>query len=124
MRVSIAAVIIRNGCILLVRKKRTWILPGGKPEVGESDIDCLSRELKEELQVRLKKPKHLGDKFIGKAPHKGDILCLKTYLTEVEGEIIPSAEIGAAEWTSSPESYRLAESTKKALRFLRQKGYL
>ena len=124
MRVSIGAVIIRNGYILLVRKKKIWILPGGKPEAGESDIECLFRELKEELQVSLKRPRRLGDKFIGTAPHKKDDLCLKIYLAEVEGEIIPSAEIGAAEWTNSPESYRLAESTKKVIRFLRQKGYL
>jgi len=124
MRETIGAAVIKNGFILLVQKKETWILPGGKPEVGESDIECLSRELKEELQVRLRNLRRLDDKFIGIAPHKRDTICLKIYLAEVEGNIIPSAEIGAAKWTNLPERYRLAESTKKAIHFFRQKGYL
>lgn len=126
MRESVAAVIIRNGCILLVQKKETWLLPGGKPEDEELDKECLSRELQEELKVSLKNlnPRRLGDKFIGIAPHIRDTLCLRVYLAEVEGEIIPSAEIKAAEWTNSPESYSLTESTKKVIHFLRQEGYL
>lgn len=124
MREAVGAVVIKNGYILLVQKKKTWILPGGKPESGESDIECLLREVREELQVSLKNPRRLGDKFIGITPHKGDFLCARVYLAEVEGEIIPSAEIEAAEWTKAPENYRLSEITKKVICFLRQKGYL
>ena len=124
MREAIGAVIIKNGCILLVQKKKTWILPGGKPEFGESDIKCLSRELREELQVSLRSLKRFDDEFIGITPNKGDLLCLRVYLTEIESEMVPSAEIKAAEWTKAPESYDLSDITQKVICSLRQKGYL
>jgi len=124
MREAIGAVIIKNGYILLVQKKKTWILPGGKPELDESDIKCLSRELREELQVSLKNSRRIGNKFIGITPHKGDLLCERIYLAEIDGKIIPSAEIKAAEWTKVPESYNLSDITRKVIYFLYQKGYL
>ena len=43
---------VRDGKILLCRKKHTTsllILPGGCREPGESSLDCLARELREEL---------------------------------------------------------------------------
>jgi len=49
MRIAIGAAIIEDGKILLVRKRQSWILPGGKPEPKESDIECLCREVSEEL---------------------------------------------------------------------------
>lgn len=128
MRETIGVVIIRDGYILLVQKNETWILPGGKPEAGELDRKCLVREVKEELEIglRIRSLVHIGGDFIGKSPHIGDTICLRIYLylAEISGEIIPSAEIGEATWTNSPESYKLAESTEKAICFLRQNGYL
>ncbi len=124
MRREINAVIIRNGCILLVRRKKTWILPGGKPKTKESDIECLSRELKEKLQISLKNLRRLGDEFIGITPHKGDTIYLRVYLAEIEGKIIPSAEIEVVQWTITPENYRISDITKKVICFLRRNGYL
>ena len=49
MRTAIGAAIINEGKLLIVRKKQSWILPGGKPEPGESDLDCLCREVGQEL---------------------------------------------------------------------------
>ncbi|MBM4168726.1 MAG: (deoxy)nucleoside triphosphate pyrophosphohydrolase [Ignavibacteria bacterium] len=52
-------IIRRDGKILLCQRKRgaryelLWEFPGGKIEEGESLFDCLSRELKEELSIRL-----------------------------------------------------------------------
>jgi len=124
MRRVVSAVIIKNGCILLVRKKKTWILPGGKPKTKESDIECLSREFKEELQISLKNLRRLGDEFIGITPHKGDTIYLRVYLAEIEGTIIPSAKIEVSQWTITPESYKISDITKKVICFLRQNGYL
>ncbi len=55
--VCTAAVIIRQGRLLLAQRKEAsqfglkWELPGGKPEGNESLEDCLKRELAEELGV-------------------------------------------------------------------------
>lgn len=52
-----AAVIERDGCVLLTRRLKgthlagCWEFPGGKCEPGESIVDCLARELREELAV-------------------------------------------------------------------------
>ncbi len=52
-----AAVIERNGLILIGQRKRgsrhplKWEFPGGKVEPGESPRDALARELREELAI-------------------------------------------------------------------------
>lgn len=53
----VAAVIRRDGDVLLCRRRLTdrhpgkWEFPGGKLEPGESIEQCLRRELREELDV-------------------------------------------------------------------------
>lgn len=57
MRQVTAAVIERNGLVLIARRKKgkklgeKWEFPGGKLEPGESPRDCLRRELTEELGI-------------------------------------------------------------------------
>lgn len=52
-----AAVIVRDGLILICQRKRgskhelQWEFPGGKAEPGESPSEALARELKEELAI-------------------------------------------------------------------------
>jgi len=124
MRVAICIVVIQNGRILLCKKKETWILPGGKPEVGESDIECIVRELREEFpELQVSILRHYGD-FVGVTPHKGDELCARVYLAEVSGSIVPSAEISESAWTDKPEDYKLSDITQKIILSLRQTGCL
>lgn len=50
-RTRIAAIIIKDKKLLLLKGKgykELWT-PGGKIELGESDEECLKRELKEEI---------------------------------------------------------------------------
>ena len=49
MRKAINAAIIKDDRILLVKNENIWILPGGKPEESEPDLECLCREVSEEL---------------------------------------------------------------------------
>jgi 8-oxo-dGTP diphosphatase len=52
-----AAVVAREDCYLVTRRQRGvhlegfWEFPGGKCDPGESLSDCLTRELREELNV-------------------------------------------------------------------------
>jgi len=54
-------IIQRNGKILICQRKRNaryglkWEFPGGKLEAGESILDCLRRELREELSIDAEK---------------------------------------------------------------------
>jgi 8-oxo-dGTP diphosphatase len=53
----VAAVIIRDGCVLACRRNAErsagglWEFPGGKVEPGESPQEALAREIREELGV-------------------------------------------------------------------------
>jgi 8-oxo-dGTP diphosphatase len=49
---KVGLLLIRDKKVLLCRKKRgtsLLILPGGKREAGETSLECLARELREEL---------------------------------------------------------------------------
>lgn len=45
---------------ILIIKDGNWLIPGGKPEEGESLIETLKRELWEEARVFIKNPKPIG----------------------------------------------------------------
>src|SRR4249920_604400 len=64
-KVVTAAIIRRNGSVLLARRSSGerlagfWEFPGGKVENGETPEECLARELDEELGIRAR----IGEKF-------------------------------------------------------------
>ena len=57
IEVVIAIILGPDGRILISRRRRRdswggyWEFPGGKQEPGESESDCLARELREELAI-------------------------------------------------------------------------
>lgn len=123
MRKAVGAVVIRNRQILLVRKRETWILPGGKPEGEETDIDCLAREIGEELPtVQLRNPQFYK-RFTGRTPHTGDIIEVRVYLADIKGEPSPGAEINAVGWFRG-EDCPQSEITNKIVYSLRRDGHL
>ncbi|OGM92713.1 hypothetical protein A2372_00760 [Candidatus Wolfebacteria bacterium RIFOXYB1_FULL_54_12] len=120
-RIAINVLAIRDNEILLVKKNETWILPGGKPMEGESEMDCLQREIKEELPlVEVSNIRYFND-FVGITPHKGDMLRAKVYWGDVKGEIKPNAEINSAQWVKREkmEEYALSDITQKIVNALK-----
>ncbi len=112
--VEIVAGVIRDhgGRVLTVRKRGTtaFMLPGGKRNPGEADIDTLSRELGEELGCDLVSAEHLGTYDAPAANEPDTRVYGAIYLAEVAGGVLPKAEIEELLWIEpkSPPSVRLA----------------
>lgn len=125
MRTAIGAAIINDGKILLVRKNKFWIFPGGQPENGESDLECLAREVGEELSGTKITNVTYYNNFSGRTPHTGDNINMRIYFADIHGELnVPSMEISEREWVSDVSQYNLAEATSSACDSLIQNGYL
>jgi 8-oxo-dGTP diphosphatase len=96
-----AAVVIEHGRLLLVRKRGTsaFMLPGGKLEPGESDRDCLLREIEEELGAAPRAElAHLGT-FEADAANEPDCrIVARVYRASLMIEPRTSGEIEELAW--------------------------
>jgi 8-oxo-dGTP diphosphatase len=100
--IKVGLLAMRNGRILLCRKKRATaklILPGGKIEPGESNTQCLERELREELgdRVRAERLEHIGT-YIDVAAGETKVVQIELYRGRLEGEPAATSEIGELVW--------------------------
>lgn len=73
------------------------MLPGGKYEGLENDIEALSRELREELNVTISKWNFSVIMRIFLC-QKMKIYFLRTYITEIKGNPYPDNEIHNMKW--------------------------
>lgn len=85
----------------LSKGKSTWYIPGGKRENGESDIDALSREIKEELSVKLT-PESIKKFGVFEAQAhghpEGTIVRMTCYTAEFTSELKAASEIEKFEY--------------------------
>ncbi len=95
-------VVVKDSRFLINRKKNTglFLMPGGKPESGESVEDCLARELLEEHKVELNKE---SINFFGEfediaANEPETIISMKVYSGAISGEPEASSEIEEQRW--------------------------
>jgi 8-oxo-dGTP diphosphatase len=106
MRVIAAAVVSSRGLLLVSKRAapQVFYLPGGKPEPDEAPLECLQRELAEELGVRIADAEPFTEVH-APAALEGVEMWMSVFLTRVSGEPAPAAEIAALRWW--PESPRL-----------------
>lgn len=80
-----------------------WEFPGGKIKLGESDIQALQRELKEELNICLNPETPM--QFLGEFPHTYPHISvrLKAYLIRVDDPSYKLIEHKSVRWVSPEE---------------------
>ena len=97
---KVGAIILRDKKILVQRKKNDreeCIIPGGKRENRETDLETLKRELMEELTVELIDAQYFGS-YDDIACFSNKPIHVQAYLVTVTGEMQCNNEIKEAIW--------------------------
>ena len=126
---KIALIHIADGRILTSRSKGkdTWYLPGGKREGNESDLETLTREIREELSVEIKpETAELYGVFEAQAHGKAEGLLVRMtcYTAEFAGDPIASAEIEELNRFTTADMDRISPVDKLIFADLHEKGLL
>ncbi|AOM42450.1 NUDIX hydrolase [Xenorhabdus hominickii] len=103
-----AAIIVKNKKLLVVRKHKTsaYISPGGKIEGNESQIECLTREIQEEIGVTFTNPIHFSVDY-SKSIFEDELIEINSWLIEIKGNPSPCSEIVDLKWITSKESEQI-----------------
>ena len=99
---KIGLLVVRDGRVLLCRRNHgtsLLILPGGKVEAGETALECLRRELREELgEVETRDLEYLGAYTDVAAGDENCTVHIELYRGTLTGEPVASAEIAELVW--------------------------
>jgi 8-oxo-dGTP pyrophosphatase MutT (NUDIX family) len=110
-RIHVSAAVIHDaqGRLLLVRKTGTsaFMQPGGKPEHGESASETLSRELQEELGLRVEpEALHPLGTFVADAANEpGFLVVADVFVAEIGAQVpVIAAEIEELRWITRADA--------------------
>jgi 8-oxo-dGTP diphosphatase len=106
---KVGLAIIADGRLLLVRRARSpiLILPGGKPEPGETELETLQREVHEELSTSVEKPEFFGAFSDRSADDPNRIVRIHLYSGALSAIPSPSSEIADLVWATAAEAAKL-----------------
>ena len=124
IRIVAAVLLDESGRLLVVRKRGTTVFmqPGGKFEPGESPVEALHREVREELGIAVVEVRELGHHDAAAANEPGYRVAADLFFVTVDGEPRIGAEIEEMRWIDpcAPGDIALAPLTAGAvLDFLR-----
>ncbi|WP_062438312.1 NUDIX hydrolase [Herbidospora daliensis] len=126
---KIAWICLRDKKILGVRShgKDAYYVPGGKREPGETDLDTLTREIREELTVTIVPgTATLVGVFEARAHGRADGVTVRItcYTADHEGEPTPGGEIAELAWLSYADHPRVSAANQAVFDHLRETGRL
>ncbi|MFQ5824276.1 MAG: NUDIX hydrolase [bacterium] len=123
---GVGAVIIKNGKILLVKRRfepkaNYWTLPGGLVELGEEVRQALIREIREECSIEIEPAKIIDVidfiEYDAEARVKFHYILIDFEAVYKGGEITPSSDVLNVKWFTKNElnNIELPEITQKFL---------
>lgn len=126
---KVAWIVVRDGRILSTRNHglEVFYLPGGKREAGETDVDTLTREIKEELTVDIIAPTMaLFGTFTAPAHGRsaGILVQMTCYTAEATGDLAASHEIAEYAWLSYADRGRVSATDQLVFDHLHALGEL
>ncbi|MBR0856953.1 NUDIX hydrolase [Bradyrhizobium liaoningense] len=116
MAKSSKLVVARRGRVLMVRRRRDglWMFPGGRRRAGESERNCLRREIREELPKLKLGPLKLWKEVKAKNRRSGRRMSDAIFLAKkVSGrlKVGDKKEIDRAVWRK-PRGFRLTPTSR------------
>jgi len=126
---KIAWILLRDGQVLSTRSrgKTVWYIPGGKREAGETDLEALAREVREELSVEVDVAQARAIGVFEAQAHghaEGVLVRMSCYAAPYRGELAPAAEIEEMAWFNYPDWERSAPVDKLIFDHLHGQGLL
>lgn len=126
---KIAWIRLADGAVLSTRSrgKDAYYFPGGKRETGETDVETLVREIREELSVTIvpASARHLGTFEAQAHGHASGVTVRMTcYTASFEGELAPDNEIEEMVWLTYADRDRVSPVDQLIFDHLRDAGQL
>ena len=126
---KVAWIHLEDGRVLGTRSagKDTYYLPGGKREPGESDVETLVREIREELSVEIDatSAEHIGTFEAQAHGHSvGVTVRMTCYTASFTGEPVASAEIAELAWLTTADVDRISPVDRIIFAHLHEAGLL
>jgi 8-oxo-dGTP pyrophosphatase MutT (NUDIX family) len=126
---KVAWILLDDGRVLGTRSagKDTYYLPGGKREPGESDVETLVREIREELTVEIDaaSARHVGTFEAQAHGHSSGVTVRMTcYTASFTGELVAAGEIEELAWLTTADVDRISPVDRIIFAHLHDEGML